>query len=100
MIKTDSLGLLGVNEEPVIEADRGWEISSRIGRRIAVFYEDLPQGFHARVYNAAGQQVAEIHTSGSSGFVTWGTGHPPGVYFISAPNKLNQTITAKVVILH
>jgi len=100
LIKTDSLGLLGIDEEPVIEVNRGWEVSSHIGKRIAVFYDDLPLGFHARVYNVAGQQVAEIHASGSSGFVTWGIGQPPGVYFISAPNKHNQTITAKVVILH
>lgn len=99
LIKTDSLGLLGVTEEPVIEADAGWKIGSSIGRRIAVFYADLPQGLHARVYNVAGQQVDEIHATGNTGFITWGIGHPPGVYFIQAPNKLNQNVTAKVVIV-
>jgi len=98
ILKTDSLGLLGVTEEPVIIADRGWEIGTHIGRRIAVFYHDLPQGLHARVYNVAGQQVAEIHTSGSSGFVTWGVGHPPGVYFIQVRDA-NKTSTAKVVLV-
>ncbi len=100
LIKTDSLGLLGVTEEPIIEAERGWEVGSHIGMRIAVFYENLPQGLHAKIYNVAGQQVDEIHATGRSGFITWGIGYPPGVYFISAPNKLNQTITAKVVIIH
>ena len=100
LLKTDSLGMLGVTEEPVIEADKGWEIGSPIGRRIVIFYENLPQGLHAKVFNVAGQQVDEIHVTGNKGFITWGIGHPPGVYFIQAPNKLNQTVTAKVVIIH
>jgi len=100
ILKTDSLGLLGVTEEPVLVADRGWEVGSHIGRRIAIFYEDLPQGLHVKVYNVAGQQVDEIYATGRSGFVTWGIGHLPGVYFISAPDKHNQTITAKVVVIH
>lgn len=100
LLKTDSLGLLGVTEEPVIEAEVGWKVGSPIGRRIAVFYNDLPQGLHARIYNVAGQQVDEIHASGNSGFITWGINHPPGVYFIQAPNKINQTSTAKFVLVH
>jgi hypothetical protein len=100
LIKTDSLGLLGVTEEPVIEPNEGWKIGSPIGSRIALFYDDLPQGLHAKVYNSAGQQVDEVHVTGSRGFITWGIGYPPGIYFIQAPNKLNQAVTAKVVILH
>jgi len=100
LLKTDSLGLLGVTEEPVIEADKGWKVGSPIGTRITIFYADLPQGFHAKVFNVTGQQVDEIHATGNKGFITWGISQPPGVYFIQAPNKLNQTSTAKVVIIH
>ncbi|TKJ43624.1 hypothetical protein CEE36_02780 [candidate division TA06 bacterium B3_TA06] len=82
ILKTDSLGYVGVEEESV--ADRcvtDWD-ATPIGREIMLMYKDRPEGFHAAVFDESGQKVDELHSTLHSGSVMWGEGHSPGVYFI------------------
>lgn len=81
LIKTDSLGNVAIEEEPPT-LEPPFEVTSTIGSHIVLRYENRPQGFHAAVFNASGQKVDEIHSTETSGSVTWGEGHSPGVYFI------------------
>jgi len=99
LLKTDSLGLLGIKEGPVNESEKTRELICSIGQEIRLAYSDRPQGFHAYIYDAMGCRVGEIHSSATSGTIVWGDGYNAGVYFICAPNKLNQTSTAKVVLV-
>lgn len=99
LIKTDSLGLLGISEPSVTPPPpvTHLEVASPIGSEITLRYSNCPQGFRASVYDASGRKVDEIQSQGESGIITWGQGKNPGVYFIktNSPN----THAAKVVLL-
>lgn len=101
LIKTDSEGLLTVEEEPVISDALDWQIISSIGPRIVLRYEDSPNGFHAQVFDASGRMVDEIHAAEVSGTITWPGEQskiPQGVYFIKeVVGKV--TATRKVVLV-
>jgi hypothetical protein len=94
LIKTDSLGYVGVEEidnPPVVEN------ISTVDTSIEFSYTNLPGGFHAYVYDASGQKVGELHNLNASGTVEWGQGQQAGVYFI---RQLSGTGgTQKVVLI-
>lgn len=73
-------------------------ILSPIGSGIVLKYTDMPEGFHAVVYNAAGQKVDELHSNLTSGTVSWGEGFLPGVYFI-VPETQGSVRAQKVVLI-
>ncbi len=97
LIKTDSLGYVGVEEPVTKPAQTAWQVVSAIGSTVTLRYTNLPKGFHALVFDASGRRVDEIQAQGESGTITWGQGKNPGVYFIktNSPNSL----TEKVVLL-
>lgn len=99
LLKTDSLGLLGITENPIIETDNGWNVPHSIGSYIVLHYQGLPQGFRANVFDVSGRQVDRIRGDGNEGAMTWGINQPPGVYFIQALDNQNQLKTAKVVLV-
>jgi len=99
LLKTDSLGLLGISENPIVETDNGWNVPHSIGSYVVLHYKDLPQGFHANVFDVSGRKVDHITGDGNEGAMTWGINYPPGVYFIQALDNQNQLKTAKVVLV-
>jgi hypothetical protein len=60
LIKTDSLGYVGV-EEPPPPTLSNWEVVSAIGHEVVLRYHDKPGGFHAKIYDISGKKVAECH---------------------------------------
>lgn len=98
LLKTDSLGLLAVSEEPTLTQEN-WRIISSVGSNIVLCYTECPQGFRADVFDITGRKVDEIRNSGSSGILSWGETFLPGVYFIRVNNNKHQVSTAKVVLV-
>lgn len=98
LLKTDSLGLLGV-EEPAAtpSSSSAIEIASSIGSEIVLRYSGCPQGFRASVFDASGRKVDEIYLSQTQGVLTWGGSQPTGVYFI-VPEGSNSN-PAKVILV-
>jgi len=96
LIKTDSLGYVGVAEPPV-QIKSNWEVISPIGPQITLRYADRPQGFAASIFDATGRKVDELHSANHSGTIAWGTGYESGVYFIK---PTGQGTTARVIIIH
>lgn len=99
LIKTDSLGLLGIAENPIVKSDNGWNVPHSIGSYVVLHYKSLPQGFRANVFDVSGRKVDEIRGDGNEGAMTWGINYPPGVYFIQALDNQKQLKTAKVVLV-
>ncbi len=99
LLKTDSLGLLGITENPIVKTDNGWNVPHSIGSYIVLHYNNLPQGFRASVFDVSGRKVDQIRGDGIEGAMTWGINQPPGVYFIQALDNQNQLKTAKVVLV-
>lgn len=97
LLKTDSLGYVGIAEEPVTDVTPSWE-ATPIGHQIVLKYEDRPLGFHASVFNASGRKVDELHSTLQSGTILWGEGFSPGVYFIREVGD-NPGATRKVVLV-
>jgi len=100
LLKTDSLGLLGITEEPVLDPTRNWQIVASVGSKIVLKFWDKPQGFQALVFDVTGCKVDELGSTGSTGIITWGDAHPPGVYFIREIKTRERATTAKVVLVH
>ena len=99
LFKTDSLGLLGITENPIVETDYGWNVPHSIGNYVVLHYQGLPQGFRASIFDISGRKVDQIRGDGNEGAMTWGINQPPGVYFIQALDNRNQLKTAKVVLV-
>jgi hypothetical protein len=98
LIKTDANGdTLAVVEEPPVTHQSDW---LSVGRQIILQYSDMPQGFHASIFDAAGRKVDELHSDGVSGTITWGESMSPGVYFIRPTDESSGNNTARVVIIH
>ncbi|TET21797.1 MAG: T9SS type A sorting domain-containing protein [Candidatus Stahlbacteria bacterium] len=90
-----------VREQPVAEPAADWEVVSSIGPQIILRYADQPQGFHASVFNAAGQKVGEMHSASPSGTITWPVTHhdfSPGVYFFRLESGAAHK-TQKVILI-
>ncbi|MBN2380743.1 hypothetical protein JXM67_13170 [candidate division WOR-3 bacterium] len=76
-------GLLGIAENDWVDVEpENLQVISPIGRKVVLRYSNQAQGFHVQVFNALGRRVDELHSSQTSGIVTWGEGEPSGVYFI------------------
>jgi len=97
LIKTDSLGYVGIEESPVSPGTLNTKITTTIGAHFTLRYTDHPEGFYARVFNASGRRVGVIHSSQTEGTVTWGDGMSPGVYFIREVESSERT--HKVVLI-
>lgn len=99
IIKTDSLGLLGISEPPPVThpLSSDFEILSPIGSIVTLRYSNCPHGFHASVYDATGRRVDEIITPNQSGVLVWGPRQNPGVYFIVADTDSKQV--SKVILV-
>lgn len=99
LLKTDSLGLLAINENPITERHNNWEVLTILGREIVLKYWDMPQGFNATIFDAAGRRMDELHHPGTSGKITWGNNYPSGVYFIQVNNSGSINTNTKRIIL-
>ncbi|MCK4231476.1 T9SS type A sorting domain-containing protein [candidate division WOR-3 bacterium] len=97
LIKTDSLGLIGVEEEPIADVTSSWEVTP-IGSEIVLRFTERPEGFHAAIFNASGQKVDELHSTLTSRTIKWGEGFLPGVYFI-VPETQGAVRAQKVVLI-
>lgn len=98
LLRTDSLGLLAIQENPTPERQKNWEAVVSLGHEIVLKYWNMPQGLNASVYDASGRQVDKIHQTGAKGSITWGTGHPSGVYFIQVRNDATTNNATKVIL--
>lgn len=99
LLKTDAQGdtLDFIQESPVTQS-RELEIITDIGPQIVLRYENLPQGFHASVFDASGHKVDGVHSYAASGRITWGEEHPSGVYFIKSDRAAGST--RKVILIN
>ncbi|NLI97209.1 hypothetical protein GX441_00935 [bacterium] len=98
LIKTDSLGNVGVEEKPVAEQWATCRLLSPIGKEIVLQYTGYPRGFHADIFDASGRKVDEIQTPQTHGAIQWGGGRGPGVYFIVSdkdPRQVYKVILVK-----
>ncbi len=97
LVKTDSLGNLGIKEETVINPSLSFEVVASIGPQIVLSYENYPQGFHASIFDATGRKVDEIESRAQNGVLRWGENHSPGVYFIVLTDK--EVSVQKVILI-
>lgn len=100
LLKTDSLGLLSISEEPITESDETWWVNYSVGNEIVLRYSKSPQGFNAVIFDATGRKVDELYSKASNGSIAWGACQTPGVYFIQAREQKNKRSTVKVVLTH
>jgi hypothetical protein len=88
VLKVDSLGRVGVEENPIAEDRTDCLLITSIGQKIVLSYENHPRGFHADIFDSSGRKVDEVHSDSPSGTLTWGERYGccgcygPGVYFI------------------
>jgi hypothetical protein len=78
--KVTEWGVPGITEQPVTHPDL--QIIQSVGSQITLRYANRTEGFHASVFDASGQKVAELHNPEPSGVIYWGQGQQAGVYFI------------------
>jgi hypothetical protein len=99
IMKVDSLGndVPTVSEKP-IDTETNWQLLSSIGHSIVLQYNNLPQSFHATIFDASGRKVDELHSTEQSGIVTWGEEYSPGVYFIRVESDTSGS-AHKVVLM-
>ncbi len=98
LLKTDSLGYVGVGEFPAISTSN-WQLVSSVGHQIVLQYADMATGFHASIFDASGCKVDELHASSTSGTLSWGSSVPSGVYFIRELSTPNSSSVHKVVLI-
>jgi hypothetical protein len=99
LVKVDPDTLIEwVCENPVHETAANWKVITGTGSRISLGYLNMPHGFHAEVFDIAGQKVDEICTNEASGVVSWGESYGPGVYFIKVSDNA-KTKEVKVVLI-
>ncbi len=91
MIKTDSLGYVGVEENP-IEDITNLKVVNPVGPHITLRYANHPQGFRAAIFDASGRKVDELHAPLPSGTISWGKGFGQGVYFIRDMSSASGTV--------
>jgi len=98
LLKTDSLGYVGVAEQPALTQSSDWEVLNPVGSRIVLRYGERPEGFCAHVFDATGRKVDQLESAAPSGTLLWGDGQSPGVYFIRVPGT-SSSLTRKVVLV-
>jgi hypothetical protein len=96
LVKTDSLGLLEV-EEPVTHpvTRRNWKIVTPVGRTITLQAPEDTEPLDLAVLDVSGREVGEIHLTQSTP-VNWGQGFSPGVYFI---REASGSKTRKIILI-
>ena len=97
LLKTDSLGLLGIKEDDLSETVMNWEVVCPVGVEVLIKYSKSYRGFRANVYDALGRRIDEFASYSSSGTLVWGQGYPSGVYFIKVAD--NPSKTERVIIV-
>ena len=97
LIKTDSLGLLEVKEEPVSDPLPSFELITPIGRTITLRVPEGSTPLNLVVFDASGRMVDEIQLAQSTS-LTWGEGFSPGVYFIRESSG-KTSLTCKVILV-
>lgn len=97
LIKTDSLGYVGVSEPVTPPVSANWQVVSPVGSTVTLRYSNQPQGFHVLVFDASGRKVDEIESQGESGTITWGQGIGPGVYSVRVESS--HPSTKKIVLI-
>ncbi|NLI97137.1 T9SS type A sorting domain-containing protein, partial [bacterium] len=97
LIKTDSLGYVGVEEPITKPALTDWRVVSPVGSTVTLKYSNRPQGFHAFVFDASGRKVDEMRSQGESGTITWGQGVSAGVYFVRVESS--HPATKKIILI-
>ncbi len=100
LIKTDSLGYVGIEEPPPVTPVTPvthLEIISPIGPTVTLRYSNCPNGFAASVYDAGGRKVDEIKSSNQAGVLSWGSHQSPGVYFIVSNGTSTKPMKAVIV---
>jgi hypothetical protein len=82
--------------ETVTEDDTEWILISTVGEYILLYGPEDAARVVLTVFDAAGREVDRIHLTG---YVTWGDGHNPGVYFVTSnptnPGKVNKVALIK-----
>ena len=96
LLKTDSLGLLGVEEPSAPTLQHDWQITQSIGRTITLRAPEGAEPLDLAVFDASGRMIDELILDGSA-TITWGECYGPGVYFIKEISK--DPITRKVILL-
>ncbi len=100
LLKTDSLGLLTIEEEAEPELARNWDLVSTINSEAVIHYNNHQSGFHVFIFDVLGCKVDELHSTEASGTIRWGKESPPGVYFIQVyVDDSNKTSTDKFVLV-
>ncbi len=100
LLKTDARGdTLGIHEQPVITPPSSWSVDNQVGREITLRYFNYSCSFHAAVFDASGRKVDELHSTLTTGSITWPVSpQAPGVYFItetSSPGLTRRIILVK-----
>lgn len=96
LIRTDSEGDTTAIVENTSQPQPDWYVSYPVGREIVLGYENRPQGFRAKVFDASGRRVDVLNSSQTSGTITWGKCYGPGVYFI---REVSASTARRVVII-
>jgi hypothetical protein len=99
LLKTDSLGLLAIDEGPQPKKGKNWQVVPAIGSQVLLTYWDSPQGFRAEVFDVSGRKTDVLESTGASGILSWGNGYPAGVYFIHAPDAQKANNTVRIIII-
>ncbi|NLI99126.1 T9SS type A sorting domain-containing protein [bacterium] len=97
LLKTDSLGYVGITEPVIPPVQSDWQVVSPVGPTVTLRYEKQPQGFHALMFDASGRKVDEIGSSLTSGEIVWGESFGPGVYFVRVESS--HPSTKKIVLI-
>lgn len=98
LCKTDSLGLLAVEEQPVAESP-SFEVVTAVGKLIVLRFANAggTRSDCVAIFDATGRLVDELHVPQTGGTITWGEGYRAGVYFIR--ERSGNPTTHKVVLV-
>jgi len=96
LLKTDSLGLLAVEEPVTPPVTQDWQVLVPVGREIVLMFNESSPSLTLAVYDASGRKVDELHVPQTGGTITWGEGYGPGVYFI---REVEGSTTQKVILI-
>jgi hypothetical protein len=100
LLRTDSLGLLGITEPPLSQESLSWGVASSLGSQIILYYFNRPQGVRASIFDASGRKVGEVYSRESTGILTWGANQPSGVYFLQVIEDKDIIKTERIVLIH
>ena len=93
----DTFCYTGIAEQPAREKF-GLDVIINMGPQIVLRYSGCTQGFDVEVFDAIGAKVGELDVEATSGVITWGRCHGPGVYFICVQSE-RSAIIQKVILI-